>query len=115
VLGAIRAEGIDGRCYNLVGDVRPNARTYVAALAQALGRPLRYHPQSPTWLWLEDLGKWAIKRATGRRVPMPSRRDFLSRGMVATFDCTDARRDIGWQPEADPEQFFARAIGVHAP
>ena len=33
--------------YNLVGDVRPSARAYIAALAQATGRPLRYHPRSP--------------------------------------------------------------------
>ena len=115
VLGAIRAEGIEGHCYNLVGDVRPNARTYVAALAETLRRPLRYHPQWPTWLWLEDMGKWAIKRLTGRQVPMPSRRDFLSRGMEATFDCTDAKRDLGWRPEADTDRFFARAVRVYAP
>ena len=115
VLGAIRAEGIDGHCYNLVGDVRPNARTYVAALAETLRRPLRYHPQWPTWLWLEDIGKWAIKRVTGRAAPMPSRRDFLSRGMEATFDCTDAKRDLGWQPEADADRFFAGAGRVYAP
>lgn len=115
VLGAIRAEAIEGRCYNLVGDVRPNARTYVAALAEALRRPLRYHPQSPTWLWGEDVGKWAIKRATGRQVPMPSRRDFLSRGMTATFDCADAKRDLNWRPEADPARFFARAVRIYAP
>lgn len=114
VLGAIRAEGIEGRCYNVVGDVRPNARTYVAALAEALHRPLRYHPQSPTWLWAEDVGKWAIKRATGRQVPMPSRRDFLSRGMAAAFDCSDAKRDLNWQPEADPARFFARAVRIYA-
>jgi len=114
VLGAIRAEGIDGRCYNLVGDVRPNARTYIAALAETLRRPLRYHPQSPDWLWLEDMGKWAVKRVTGRDVPMPSRRDFLSRGMMASFDCTDAKRDLGWQPEADTDRFFARAVRVYA-
>jgi predicted dehydrogenase/nucleoside-diphosphate-sugar epimerase len=115
VLGAIRAGGIDGHCYNLVGDVRPNARTYVAALAETLRRPLRYHPQWPTWLWLEDIGKWAIKRLTGRPAPMPSRRDFLSRGMEATFDCTDAKRDLGWHPEADADRFFAAAVRVYAP
>jgi nucleoside-diphosphate-sugar epimerase len=115
VLGAIRAGGIDGHCYNLVGDVRPNARTYVAALAETLRRPLRYHPQWPTWLWLEDIGKWAIKRVTGRPAPMPSRRDFLSRGMAATFDCTDAKHDLGWQPEADADRFFAGAVRVYAP
>ena len=114
VLGAIRAEGIEGRCYNLVGDVRPNARTYVAALAETLHRPLRYHPQWPTWLWLEDMGKWAIKRVTGRQAPKPSRRDFLSRGMAATFDCSDAKRDLDWHPEADTDRFFARAVRVYA-
>jgi nucleoside-diphosphate-sugar epimerase len=46
---------------------------------------------------------------------MPSRRDFLSRGMAATFDCADAKRDLGWQPEADADRFFARAVRVYAP
>ncbi|MCW3476890.1 NAD-dependent epimerase/dehydratase family protein [Limobrevibacterium gyesilva] len=115
ILQACRAEGIEGRCYNLVGDVRPDARRYVADLAQALGRPLRYHPQSTTWLWLEDFGKWVVKRATGRRVPAPARRDFLSRGMQARFDCADAVRDLGWQPVSDTELFRRRAILVHAP
>ena len=81
---------------------------------RALDRPLRYHPQSPTFLWLEDVGKWLVKRATGRAVPMPSRRDFLSRGMTASFDCSDARRDLGWQPTADAGKFRHDAIAIHA-
>ncbi|HEX5328457.1 MAG TPA: NAD-dependent epimerase/dehydratase family protein, partial [Acetobacteraceae bacterium] len=44
ILLAARAANIDGRCYNLVGDVRPSAREYVAMLAAALRRPLRFHP-----------------------------------------------------------------------
>jgi nucleoside-diphosphate-sugar epimerase/predicted dehydrogenase len=114
ILGAVDAPGIEGRCYNLVGDVRPTARTYIADLAAALHRPLRYHPQSATGLWLEDMGKWLIKRATGRAVPRPSRRDFLSRGMTASFDCSDARRDLGWQPTADAGKFRHDAIAIHA-
>jgi predicted dehydrogenase/nucleoside-diphosphate-sugar epimerase len=114
IRGAIAAENIEGRCYNLVGDVRPTARAYVEDLARTLHRPLRFHPQSPTFLWLEDMGKWLVKRATGRAVPMPSRRDFLSRGMAARFDCSDAKRDLGWQPTADAERFHGAAIQVHA-
>jgi nucleoside-diphosphate-sugar epimerase/predicted dehydrogenase len=114
VLAALRAERVEGRCYNLVGDVRPNARTFVAALATALHRPLRYHPQWPTWLWLEELGRWMVRHLAGHRAPMPRRRDVLSRGMVASFDCTDAKRDLNWQPEADADRFFARAVRVHA-
>jgi predicted dehydrogenase/nucleoside-diphosphate-sugar epimerase len=112
-LRACRSQGIDGRCYNLVGDVRWCAREYIATLAAALERPLRFHPQSATRLWLVECGKWGIKRLTGRAVAAPSRRDFLSRGMSASFDCSDAKRDLGWRPEADAVAFRARAIDVH--
>jgi predicted dehydrogenase/nucleoside-diphosphate-sugar epimerase len=114
ILLACRAEGIEGRCYNLAGDVRPSAREYVRDLGQALGRPLRYHPQSVRWLWLEDSGKWVVKRLTGRKVPAPAMRDFLSRGMKARLECADAVRELGWHPVADAQRFRARAIEVHA-
>lgn len=111
---AARAEGIEGRCYNLVGDVRPTARDYIAELGRALGRPLRFHPQPPGMLWAEEVGKWLVKRAGGRDAPFPSRRDILSRGLAARFDCADAKRDLGWQPVADAAVFHDRAIAVHA-
>jgi predicted dehydrogenase/nucleoside-diphosphate-sugar epimerase len=110
---ACAAEGIDGKCYNLVGDVRPSAREFIAHLATALGRPLRFHPQAATWLWLEDTAKWAVKRATGRKVAMPALRDFLSRGMLARFDTADAKRDLGWSPVAEEAVFWRRAVDVH--
>jgi nucleoside-diphosphate-sugar epimerase len=113
ILRACRTQDIDGRCYNLVGDVRWSAREYIATLAAALERPLRFHPQSATRLWLVECGKWSIKRLTGRAVAAPSRRDFLSRGMSASFDCADAKRDLGWRPVADAAVFRARAIEVH--
>ena len=114
ILLALRASGVDGRCYNLVGDVRMSARDYVAALALALGRPLRFHPKRAGALWAEELGKWLIKCAGGRSSPLPSYRDILSRGLCATFDCSDTKRDLGWQPVADPAVFVAKAIAVHA-
>jgi nucleoside-diphosphate-sugar epimerase len=113
ILLAVRAQAIEGRCYNLVGDVRPDARGYIRDLAQALGRPLQFHAQSPMRLWLTDLGKWLIKRAGGRAAPLPSRREFVSRGLMAPFDCADARRDLGWSPVSDPAVFARGAIAVH--
>ena len=114
IFRATQAEGVVGKCYNLVGDVRLSARDYLAELARAQERPLRFHPQFATKLWIEDVAKWLVKRATGRAVPMPDRRDFLSRGMMAAFDCGDAKRDLGWQPVAERGEFLARAIRIHA-
>ena len=111
---ATQATGIEGHAYNVVGDVRMTAREYTAALGEALGRPLRFHPQSARFLWAEDTGKWLVKRATGRAVPAPALRDFLSRGMMAAFDTSDVKRDLGWTPVADRAVFLERGVHIHA-
>lgn len=115
ILRAALAEApLAGRCYNLVGDVRPSAREYLAALAKATDRPLRFHPSRPFTLWMAELAKWSVKRASGRRPPLPSRRDILSRGLEARFDCEDAKLDLAWAPTADPATFARLALEVHA-
>ncbi len=114
IVAAIDAAGVEGRCYNLVGDVRLSAREYIAALAAALRRPLAYHPQRPLLLLAEEGAKYLVKRVTGRAAGAPSLRDLRSRGLAARFDIPEATRDLGWRPVGDRETFFARAIGVHA-
>jgi predicted dehydrogenase/nucleoside-diphosphate-sugar epimerase len=114
IIAAATTPDIDGRCYNIVGDVQPDARTYLDWLARALGRPLRFHPQSPRLLWCEDVGKWVVKRVAGRKAPLPPMRDFLSRGLKARFDCSDAKRDLAWRPVADADRFRKLAIDIHA-
>lgn len=103
-----------GHAYNLVGDVRLTAREYIRELGMALERPLQFHPKSTTVLWLQEVGKWLVKVAVGRKSPMPAKRDFLSRGLEATFDCADVKRDLGWSPVADRQQFVERGIRVYA-
>jgi predicted dehydrogenase/nucleoside-diphosphate-sugar epimerase len=112
ILGALRTEQAVGRCYNLVGDVQPTAREYLAWLAEATSRPLRFHPKFPATLLAEEGAKWLLKRAGGRRSPPPSRRDLLSRGLRAPFDCSDTKRDLGWVPLADPARFREAAFAT---
>lgn len=116
IVKAMTVSGIAGRCYNLVGDVRLSAREYVEALAAALRRPLRYHPQSVHKLFAIECAKWGVKRLTGRaNAQFPSLHDLRSRGLPAKFDCTDAKQDLEWHPVADRERFLAEGIAIHAP
>jgi 2-alkyl-3-oxoalkanoate reductase len=103
-----------GKSYNLVGDVEMSARQFVEELAKTSGRPLLFLAKSPRRLWLEEMGKWGIKRVGGRAVPMPSIRDFRSRAFYARFDCSDAKRDLDWKPVADRDEFVKQAILVHS-
>ena len=114
ISGALAARVVNGNCYNLVGDVRLTAREYIAALAEVLHRPLQFHPQSPSALYAGDIFKWTLKTVSGRHPSLPSRRDLISRGLKATFDCTDAKRDLHWGPVSDRRTFLDRAVGVHA-
>ncbi|MDB5394199.1 MAG: hypothetical protein JWM91_1705 [Rhodospirillales bacterium] len=113
IIKALDTAEIPGKTYNLVGDVRPTAREFVGMLINATGRPIAYHPQSVDWLYAAELFKWGIKRATGQTPDLPSRRDLLSRGLRAQFDCSDAKRDLDWHPVADRGTFIARAIEIH--
>jgi predicted dehydrogenase/nucleoside-diphosphate-sugar epimerase len=113
IIGALDSPAALGKAYNLVGDVRPTAREFVGMLVNATGRPIAYHPQSVDWLYAAELFKWGIKRATGKTPDMPSRRDLVSRGLLAKFDCADAKRDLNWSPVADRPTFIAAAIDIH--
>jgi nucleoside-diphosphate-sugar epimerase len=109
-VNALGAAGIEGKSYNLVGDVRLTAREYIAELARVTGRPLHYHPQSVLKLYAIEMGKAAIKRATGRNDPLPSLRDLKSRGLPAKFDCSDAVRDLSWMPVSDRALFLKKGF-----
>lgn len=114
IIGAMTSDQAVGRAYNLVGDVRPSAREYLADVAQVTGRPLKFVPSSPVALWLAEMGKWLVKRVTGRRVQRPYLRDIRSRGIAAAFDCSQAKRDLNWAPVADAQVFRKAAVMIHA-
>ncbi|MCZ6859384.1 MAG: NAD-dependent epimerase/dehydratase family protein [Alphaproteobacteria bacterium] len=113
IVTAARKEGVIGGCYNLVGDVRLNAREYVRELGQALGRPLSFHPNGALKLQALEVGKWIVKRLVGRAVPFPSDRDLKSRGLMSRFNCSDVERDLDWRPVSDRETFLRRGLRVH--
>ena len=114
IVASLTAAAAPGKAYNLVGDVRPSAKEYLHELALVMQRPVQFVPSAPTQLWLTEMGKWFIKRLTGRSVARPFKRDLVSRGLLAPIDCTDAKRDLAWRPVADLAQFHREALAVHA-
>lgn len=56
----------------------------------------------------------ASKRAAGQSLRRIYRRDLLSRGILARFDCSATKHNRDWKPVADPAEFHFRALAVHA-
>jgi nucleoside-diphosphate-sugar epimerase/predicted dehydrogenase len=110
-VSAALAPDVNGRCFNLVGDVRLSAREYVEELAKALGRPLVFHPRSTKRIYAEQLRNWLLDR--GDETARPSLAILRSRAMRATLECGDAKRLLGWSPVGDRQTFITKAIHVH--
>jgi predicted dehydrogenase/nucleoside-diphosphate-sugar epimerase len=113
----VRATGRDdlsGQSFNLVGDVLLSAEEYLEILRGITGREIHLHRQSALWGWSVDVFKWLVKAAA--RKPgnvFPSYRDLASRSLRSPFDCSRARRVLGWQPVVDRERFID--LGIRQP
>jgi predicted dehydrogenase/nucleoside-diphosphate-sugar epimerase len=114
ILLALASESAIGRTYNLAGDVRLCARECVRELRETLGRPLVFHSRHPAQHLGLQLSKWLVKAALGQPgARLPSYRSIKSLGCAATLDCSDAKRDLGWSPVRDRDEFSDHAFRVH--
>jgi 2-alkyl-3-oxoalkanoate reductase len=114
ILGAIESKTAAGKSYNLAGDVRPSAREYMIELTDSVKRPLEFHSTSIRWLYAVEIWKYVVKTLGGKKIPFPSTRDFTSRAMYSPFDCSDAKQDLNWVPNASKEEFSKKAIRIHS-
>jgi predicted dehydrogenase/nucleoside-diphosphate-sugar epimerase len=112
---ALDAPDAAGRCYNLAGDVRLTAREYVEAMSTRTRRDYHFHGTRLWWMWLQEVGKYGVKLLARRPRAWPAFRDFASRGFRTMLDCSDAKRDLGFAPEADRGRFLARVFDAPRP
>jgi predicted dehydrogenase/nucleoside-diphosphate-sugar epimerase len=99
---AAEVDGIDGETFNLVAETDITARDYIETLNRATGTWIDVRPRAAMRYYGSDLLKYVVKvlvRHPGRR--RPSYRDWAARGQFARFDCTKAKRLLGWQPVTD--------------
>jgi nucleoside-diphosphate-sugar epimerase len=108
---ALGRSGLEGRAFNLVGDVRLSARQYIDELSRETCRDVRLHRRSVLAWAAAELGIWSVK-AIGRK-PNNVRmtyRELAYRTATSEFDCRLAKEQLGWRPVADREEFVEKAV-----
>ncbi|MDX2036734.1 MAG: NAD-dependent epimerase/dehydratase family protein [Isosphaeraceae bacterium] len=111
LVAAFDTPRIEGESFNLVGDPCLNAREFVSAIEKTAGIRIDAGPAAISRFYVSDLGKWIVKllvRHPERR--LPSYRDWDSRSQRAHYDCSKAKRMLGWKPTADPAEVVRRGI-----
>lgn len=108
---AVGKPGLEGRSFNLVGDVRLSAREYVDELSRETGRDVRLHRRSVLAWAAAELGVWVVK-AVGRKAnnSRMTYREVAYRTAASQFDCSQAKKMLGWRPVADREEFIEKGV-----
>ncbi len=104
-----------GKSFNLVSDASINSKQYIASLSESVGAAIQGRPTAIWRYYVEDMVKWVVKVAVrhhDRR--MPSLRDWQSRTQLARFDCSRARKELGWAPVSDPALMLCKGVTVPA-
>lgn len=108
----IEVTGIEGRSFNLVDLPLTSARDYLEELQRSADLKLSIIFR-PIWqFYLADLIKWMVKIAVRHpdRIRIPSYADWETRTQKATFDCSETRTTLGWQPASNRERLLKEGI-----
>jgi nucleoside-diphosphate-sugar epimerase len=114
LFAAADAPDIDGRSFNLAGDVRLSAAEYVSAVSARALRSFRFYPRHPWQIQAVEIFKWMIKAAARKKDnAFPSYRDMKSRCLLTDLDCSAAKAALGWKPVDRVDVFLREAIDCH--
>jgi len=106
------APGIEGKTFNLAGDVRPSAQEIVQFIAGKTMRKFRFFPRSGLSMAFSYYTVNGLKKLFHKQI-YESFRDLKSSSMTAVVDCSQARQLLGWKPESDHNTFFQEAFECH--
>jgi nucleoside-diphosphate-sugar epimerase/predicted dehydrogenase len=111
LIAAMRTEGIVGESFNLIGDPLLSAREFVAAIERRARVRLQVIPTPIAEMYAVDLFKYAMNRVARKpELRTPSYRDEQSRTQSAVFECSKAKRILGWRPVSDRDELIRRGI-----
>jgi nucleoside-diphosphate-sugar epimerase/predicted dehydrogenase len=96
---SMEKKDIEGQSFNLIDSPCITAKEYLQALETSLETNLIIQ-EIPIWrFFIWDCYKYFIKCLVGHKDKrQPSWRDWANRSQLATYDCTKARKVLGWQP-----------------
>jgi nucleoside-diphosphate-sugar epimerase len=110
---ALDAPGIEGKTFNLGGDVFLSAREYIRLVSERTLRNFRFYPRNLALFNAKVVCKTAVKRMLGRSGERQYYHDMASCAMFSQIDNRAAKQLLGWKPNTDLEVFIREAIDCH--
>jgi nucleoside-diphosphate-sugar epimerase len=110
---AMSAPGVEGKTFNLAGDVRPSALQMIQHMRERSLRNFRAYPKNVYKAYVIAKLRYIIKNAVGSPADSLSLHAWKSEQVRTQLDCSAAKRLLGWTPVADQEIFLREAVDPH--
>jgi len=110
MVNTLDVEGLEGRAFNLTGDVRLTSREYIDYLRRYSGRNIKAFAYPVILRYLSDALKMSIKLLTRDSNAFLSYRDISNRSIGGHFNCESEKKVLSWQPCQDRDEFISKAI-----
>jgi len=107
------APGIEGKAFNLVGDVRPSAKEMIGYIRERSRRNFRMYTLDIRGIYMTEVVKHLAKLAVGRPTEMPNWGGLKWACVTAQIDTSGAKNALGWKPVSDLETFLREAVDSH--
>jgi nucleoside-diphosphate-sugar epimerase len=108
---ALDAPGIEGKAFNLAGDVFISACDYARIAAERTRRNIRFVPRNLFVLALQSAIKGRLKQfITGHKTDYQTYHDLVSSSMTTMIDNSQSKKLLGWKPNNSLELFVREAI-----
>ena len=107
---ALDRPGIEGRCFNLSSPGCITAEEYLEEVARASANPILRKPRSLRTMYASQVAKWLVKKAVGRKDPLPRWADCNGRSFASPFDCSVTEAALDWHPESDRSVLLSRGV-----
>lgn len=105
------APGIEGKAFNLAGDVYLSAREFVGLIAERSKRNFQCYPRQLRLYALKNMLQAKLKGLIQRKkIEYPTLYDARSAGMITFIDNGQSKKLLGWQPNASLDVFVREAI-----
>jgi nucleoside-diphosphate-sugar epimerase len=109
---AMKAPGVDGESFNLVGEPRLTANAYLDAFERLAGIKVRRLPV-PAWQrFAQDIAKYGLKTLSGAERYRPSYDYYVGMSGRARYAPDKAKRVLGWRPSDELPHIVEEGIAV---
>ena len=108
--------GIEGKAFNLAGDVRPTAVEFIAELRRRSRRNFRFIPRAIWKMALAEYSRWGLKALMHKPGNvLVGMRDTRQLQFSSFLVNSQAKALLGWKPVSDSEEFYRQTIDCHLP